>query len=65
MDREAFEAALREWAQGELGDRAEAVVIDGERLRGIEEVAVAVQCGRHGDRWEEPTLWASATLTDA
>ena len=35
LDRGAFEAALREWAQGELDDRAEAVAIDGKSLRGI------------------------------
>ena len=35
LDREAFEAALREWAPGELDDRAEAVAIDGKSLRGI------------------------------
>ena len=35
LDREAFEAALQGWAQGELGDRTEAVAIDGKRLRGI------------------------------
>ena len=35
LDREAFEAALREWAQGELGGRSEAVAIDGKSLRGI------------------------------
>ena len=35
LDRGAFEAALREWAQGELGDRVEAVAIDGKSLRGI------------------------------
>ena len=35
MDIEAFEAALQEWAQGELGDRPEAVAIDGKSLRGI------------------------------
>ena len=35
LDREAFEAALQEWAQGELGDRPEAVAIDGKSLRGI------------------------------
>lgn len=35
LDKEAFEAALREWAQGELGGREEAVAIDGKSLRGI------------------------------
>ena len=35
LDREAFEAALQEWAQEELGDRAQAVAIDGKSLRGI------------------------------
>ena len=35
MDREAFEAALQEWVQGESGGRGEAVAIDGKSLRGI------------------------------
>ena len=35
LDREAFEAALQELAQEELGDRAKAVAIDGKGLRGI------------------------------
>ena len=35
LDREAFEAALQEWAQEELGGRAQAVAIDGKSLRGI------------------------------
>ena len=35
LDREAFEAALQEWAQEELGDRAKAVALDGKSLRGI------------------------------
>jgi hypothetical protein len=35
LDREAFEAALQAWAQEELGDRAQAVAIDGKSLRGI------------------------------
>ena len=35
LDREAFETALQEWAQEELGDRAQAVDIDGKSLRGI------------------------------
>ena len=35
LDHEAFEAALRGWSQGELGDRPEAVAIDGKSLRGI------------------------------
>ncbi len=35
LDREAFETALQEWAQEELGDRAQAVAIDGKSLRGI------------------------------
>ena len=26
--------------------------------------ATATKCGRHGDRWEERTLWASTTLND-
>ena len=30
LDREAFEAALQAWAQEELGDRAQAVAIDGK-----------------------------------
>ena len=35
LDREAFEAALGKWAQGELSGRSEAVAIDGKSLRGI------------------------------
>ena len=35
LDKEAFEAVLQEWVQGELGHRAEAVAIDGKSLRGI------------------------------
>ena len=35
LGREAFETALQEWAQEELGDRAQAVAIDGKSLRGI------------------------------
>ena len=35
LDKEAFEAVLQEWAQGELGHTAEAVAIDGKSLRGI------------------------------
>ena len=35
LDAAAFEAALGDWAQGQLGDRAEAVAIDGKSLRGI------------------------------
>jgi hypothetical protein len=35
LDKEAFEAVLKEWAQGELGGRAEAIAIDGKSLRGI------------------------------
>ena len=35
LDREDFETALQEWAQEELGDRGQAVAIDGKSLRGI------------------------------
>ena len=35
LDVDAFEAALSEWAQGELGGSDEAIAIDGKRLRGI------------------------------
>jgi hypothetical protein len=35
LDVEAFEAALRGWAQGNLGDGEEAIAIDGKGLRGI------------------------------
>ena len=35
LDVEAFEAALSEWAQGELGGTDEAIAIDGKSLRGI------------------------------
>lgn len=35
LDKEAFEAALRQWAQGVLGDKSEVIAIDGKSLRGI------------------------------
>jgi hypothetical protein len=35
LDKEAFEAAIREWAQGELGDEEEEIAMDGKGLRGI------------------------------
>jgi len=35
LDKEAFEAVLREWAQGELGDGEEDIAMDGKSLRGI------------------------------
>ncbi len=35
LDVEAFEAALRAWAQGQFGERKEAIAIDGKALRGI------------------------------
>ena len=35
LDVVAFEAALRTWAQSHLGDRGEAIAIDGKGLRGI------------------------------
>jgi hypothetical protein len=35
LDAAAFEAALGRWAQGILGDRREAIAIDGKALRGI------------------------------
>lgn len=34
-DVEAFEAALRGWAQGKRGDGEEAIALDGKGLRGI------------------------------
>jgi hypothetical protein len=35
LDKEAFEAALRDWAQAGLGDGEEVIAIDGKSLRGI------------------------------
>jgi hypothetical protein len=35
LDARAFEAALSRWAQGQLGEAAEAIAIDGKGLRGI------------------------------
>src|SRR5919198_296365 len=35
LDATAFEAALAGWAEGQLGDRWEAVALDGKGLRGI------------------------------
>lgn len=35
LDVQAFEAALARWAQAGLGDRWEAVALDGKALRGI------------------------------
>ncbi|HZA25621.1 MAG TPA: ISAs1 family transposase [Dehalococcoidia bacterium] len=35
LDKGAFEAALRDWAQEGLGDGAEVIAIDGKSLRGI------------------------------
>jgi hypothetical protein len=35
LDARGFETALKEWAQHELGDRKEAIAIDGKGLRGI------------------------------
>lgn len=35
LDAVAFEAALGRWARGTLGDRGEAIAIDGKGLRGI------------------------------
>ena len=29
-----------------------------------EELAMAGECGRHGDRWEERTLWTSTALNE-
>ena len=54
LDAAAFEAALARWAQGQLGDRWEAVALDGKGLRGIhgDEVPgvrlVAAYCDRAG-----------------
>jgi hypothetical protein len=35
IDVAAFEGALQDWAQPNLGDRGEAIAIDGKGLRGI------------------------------
>jgi DDE_Tnp_1-associated len=35
LDAEAFEAVLAEWARANLGDRGEAIALDGKGLRGI------------------------------
>jgi DDE_Tnp_1-associated len=35
LDKAAFEAVLKAWAEEALGDRGEAVAIDGKSLRGI------------------------------
>jgi hypothetical protein len=35
LDVASFESVLSEWAQSHLGDRAEAIAIDGKGLRGI------------------------------
>ena len=35
LDGAAFEAAVRQWAVQQLGDRGEAIAIDGKALRGI------------------------------
>jgi hypothetical protein len=35
LDVDAFEAALAHWAQAHLGDRREAIALDGKALRGI------------------------------
>src|SRR5919202_1649004 len=35
LDVAAFEAAVRQWAVQQLGDRGEAIAIDGKALRGI------------------------------
>ena len=54
LDVATFEGVLREWAQSHLGDRAEAIAIDGKGLRGIhgEELPgvrlVAAYCDRAG-----------------
>ena len=37
LDVDAFEAALSEWAQGELGGSDEAIAIDCKGLRGIDD----------------------------
>ena len=54
LDAAAFEAAVARWARGQLGDRWEAVALDGKGLRGIhgEELPgvrpVAAYCDRAG-----------------
>ena len=35
MDKEAFEEVLSRWSQEVLGDREEAIALDGKSLRGI------------------------------
>lgn len=35
MDVATFESVLGEWARRNLGDRAEAIAVDGKGLRGI------------------------------
>ena len=35
LDAEAFEAVLARWAQSALGERGEAIALDGKALRGI------------------------------
>lgn len=35
LDKEAFEAMLQDWAQRTLGEKGEAIAIDGKSLRGI------------------------------
>jgi len=52
LDVAAFEAALAEWAQAELGERPGAIAIDGKALRGI-----------HGE--ELPGVRLVAAYTDA
>jgi hypothetical protein len=52
LDVQAFEAALAEWAQEQLGEEAEAIAIDGKGLRGIhgEEIAGVRLVAAYGTR---------------
>ncbi|MAG36561.1 MAG: hypothetical protein CL878_10010 [Dehalococcoidia bacterium] len=40
LDGAAFEGAVRTWAQASLGDRQEAIAIDGKALRGVHGAAL-------------------------
>lgn len=52
LDAAAFEAALGQWAQEQLGTEAEAIAIDGKGLRGIhgEEIAGVRLVAAYGTR---------------
>ena len=57
VDVDAFEAALSEWAQGELGGSDEAIAIDGKGLRGIHDELLP---GVHLVAAYAPRGWPSA-----